>query len=76
LAWAYPGGRRVPKIFFPWPSCRERGHGQGATVFQGEGVKDTSKNQKGLVEKTETRLVPGMAICTVEMIWTQIVNKS
>ena len=66
----------MPKLFFPWPSYRERGRGQGATVFQGEGVKDTSKNQKGFVEKTEARLVPGMASCTVEMIWTQIVNKS
>jgi hypothetical protein len=37
---------------------------------------DTSKNQKGFVEKNEARLVPGMASCTVEMIWTQIVNKS
>ena len=45
-------------IFFPWPSFKTRGHGQGATILLLRGR--TTKNGRGFFDKTEARLAPGI----------------
>jgi hypothetical protein len=53
----FVGGLISP--FFPRPSCKARGRGQGATIHQLVRVQDTSKNWRGFVDKNEARVASG-----------------
>ena len=66
-------------MFFPRPSCKARGPGQGATVHQVQvqvQVQDTSKNLRGFVDKMRPGWYQVVGCCTVErctsvqIIWT------
>ena len=51
-------------LFFPRPSCKARGRGQGATILRvhhqvhHQVHQDTSKNLRGFVDKNEARVAP------------------
>jgi hypothetical protein len=53
-------GQQIWLSFFPRPSSRARGRGQGATFLQLD--KNTSTNGRGFVDKNEARVASGSGL--------------
>ena len=54
----------LSNLFSPQTSCKARGRGQGATIFQGRMGRGmgigTTKSLRGFVDNSEARRAPGI----------------